>query len=648
MTITSTPSEIAYAGDGVSTVFTIPFAFDTTADLKVTKTDSSGNISVLTTGFSVSGGAGSTGSLTLTSALAVGYTLTILDDPERIQDADYVSNDAFPAESHEKALDHGVRLSKRLWQLVQRCIRTQDGDPITGAGMTLGTVDNRKGKYLFFNAVTGAIEYATAIIGSTLSQSIIGQFLNPQTDAEAAAGVTPTNYSYAPGPLLDARRYGVVADGVTDNATALANFSAVLKQTPGTIGVLPAGVINCSSLTAFPFNSTVGITLQSGSALNGTKLVYTGVGTGNFIDARSSFGFSLRYISVYHSNSGFTGNLISFGHDGSANDSQHGLLSRCSFGASSAIYTAVGIQLDQATLITVENCDFGALNKCISGQNSAGGSYSVAIRIRDCQFAGYGSYAIYYGGTGWKITGNNFQANKDGLVEVFAANASTPCDTFQFSANTVLDATGASVVLVMYGSAGMDISGNLVGCGGGGAVFLQANGIIQGLSMRANHIQQGNIGIQAANVAHVGWTINGNYFDTITTPVDHPEYVTGINLEGNTPDIQGRNFQQRIAVTYSASMTIDASKGNQFDIIAINGTAFTINAPTNPVNGQRITIRIVNGAGLALGAVTWNAIFKMSAWTQPAANFNRSIDFVYIGAFSLWYQVSQTGVDVPN
>lgn len=97
---------------------------------------------------------------------------------------------------------------------------------------------------------------------------------------------------------------------------------------------------------------------------------------------------------------------------------------------------------------------------------------------------------------------------------------------------------------------------------------------------------------------------------------------------------------------YSASITIDAPTGNIFDITANNGVAFTINAPTNPQTGTRITIQIRNTSGGALGAVTWNAVFKMSAWTQPANGFSRSIEFFYNG--SNWVQCSQTGVDVPN
>lgn len=244
MTITATESEISYAGNGVTVAFAIPFAFDTSSDLKVTSTDSIGTISELTTGWATSGGAGSTGTLTFTTAPASGVTITILDDPDITQPTDYTNNDAFPAESHEIALDRQTRISKRLYQYIKHCLRTADGDPIDGDAMVLGSVSTRKGKYLFFNAVTGAIEYAVALATTTLSQSIIGQLLNPQTANESAAGVTPTNYWYAEG---NAKRYGATGDGVTNDTTALSNWLSVAVRCG--FGYLPKGTYKATTLT---------------------------------------------------------------------------------------------------------------------------------------------------------------------------------------------------------------------------------------------------------------------------------------------------------------------------------------------------------------------------------------------------------------
>jgi hypothetical protein len=115
--------------------------------------------------------------------------------------------------------------------------------------------------------------------------------------------------------------------------------------------------------------------------------------------------------------------------------------------------------------------------------------------------------------------------------------------------------------------------------------------------------------------------------------------------------ILGRRLALRDAtVTYSASMTPDSSLGQRQVITATNGTAFTINAPANPPAaapfGQRMTITLRNTSGGALGAATWNAAYRMAAWTNPATGFSRSVDFVYDG--TSWVEVGRTPGDVPN
>lgn len=101
-----------------------------------------------------------------------------------------------------------------------------------------------------------------------------------------------------------------------------------------------------------------------------------------------------------------------------------------------------------------------------------------------------------------------------------------------------------------------------------------------------------------------------------------------------------------VTITYSASMTPDARAGMTQVITATNATAFTINAPTNPASGQKLTIKIRNTSGGALGAVTWNAVFKMATWTSPATANSRSITFHYDG--TNWVEESRCTTDVPN
>lgn len=100
------------------------------------------------------------------------------------------------------------------------------------------------------------------------------------------------------------------------------------------------------------------------------------------------------------------------------------------------------------------------------------------------------------------------------------------------------------------------------------------------------------------------------------------------------------------SITYSASMTPDFFVANEPIVTANNGTAFTINAPLNPFHGQISRFTIRNAAGGALGVATWNAAFKMTAWTQPANGFSRSIEFRYDGAN--YIEINRSAADVPN
>jgi hypothetical protein len=106
------------------------------------------------------------------------------------------------------------------------------------------------------------------------------------------------------------------------------------------------------------------------------------------------------------------------------------------------------------------------------------------------------------------------------------------------------------------------------------------------------------------------------------------------------------NEPREITLTYSASIDTNAALGDLFQITATNGTSFNITAPTNATFGKRISYRIKNAAGGALGEIIWSGAFKLAAWTQPANGFSRSITYEYDG--TSWVEVSRTSADVPN
>lgn len=81
-------------------------------------------------------------------------------------------------------------------------------------------------------------------------------------------------------------------------------------------------------------------------------------------------------------------------------------------------------------------------------------------------------------------------------------------------------------------------------------------------------------------------------------------------------------------VAASSSASINASLSNVF-VITFTGAAVTINAPTNPLPGQKMYLKLVNNAAGGVSAFTWNAIYKFRASenVQPTQT-NGALDLV--------------------
>jgi hypothetical protein len=85
---------------------------------------------VLDTDFTVSGGSGSGGTLTATTAPATGGTLTIYRDIPFTQEDDYVEDDPLPAETLEGGFDRAVMRDQQLQDQVDRAVGLSPAAPI--------------------------------------------------------------------------------------------------------------------------------------------------------------------------------------------------------------------------------------------------------------------------------------------------------------------------------------------------------------------------------------------------------------------------------------------------------------------------------------------------------------------------------------
>lgn len=133
MTVSSQNSRIEQLGDGTTTAFAVNFYFLENSDLKVFV---NGVLQTITTNYTVTGaGNPAGGTVTFVSAPANGVEVVIFRDPAITQGLDYIDNDPFPAESHERGLDKLTMIAQRAKDLVSRALRL--GDSVVGVSTEL-------------------------------------------------------------------------------------------------------------------------------------------------------------------------------------------------------------------------------------------------------------------------------------------------------------------------------------------------------------------------------------------------------------------------------------------------------------------------------------------------------------------------------
>jgi hypothetical protein len=115
-TVPSAVTRAAYVGNDVTTVFSAPFNFFDDSDLKVilvNDTTAVETLQVLTTNYTVTGGGGSSGSVTMLVAPPTGTTLVIERNIPFTQAIDLEPNDPFPAEVTEEGFDRATMLAQQ-------------------------------------------------------------------------------------------------------------------------------------------------------------------------------------------------------------------------------------------------------------------------------------------------------------------------------------------------------------------------------------------------------------------------------------------------------------------------------------------------------------------------------------------------------
>lgn len=353
---------------------------------------------------------------------------------------------------------------------------------------------------------------------SILSQAVIGGLLYPITTAETSAGVTPSNYAYEPG---DVRRYGA-STALSDNSSAVQDAISVCSSAGGGVVTFPYGEFTFTSGIDLSGEHCIVIQGVGGRTVgghhNGTTIKYTGTAA-RFADLRTSFGCYFQDVQLVWSSASFTGYMVDFAH-ATSSDSAYGGLKNCLVGSYDGTLTnGVGVNADQAIILTFDNCLFDSGDAAIDGQDPDGGSYSNVIKVKDCTFANTGSVPIRYLGESWSITGCTFEPRDGGAATGVAGALLTTSDTpvkgLNFAGNWLGDvATGTSTWLTLYGS-GIHIHGGnrFGGTAGANAISLNAT---SGVVVEGNSFTQFAAAVAFETATCTNFIEQGNAFSSVT------------------------------------------------------------------------------------------------------------------------------------
>ena len=213
MTVGALSPSKSYLENGVTTVFAVPFRYLAADDLVVSRV-TAGVESLLTYGVDWSATDGPTdagGTLTLGASVS-GATLKIRRSTPRQQQTDYTTGDAFPADSHEQALDRLTLIAQELG------VSQDDLDGralLVPAGETIGdlpAVAVRMNKGLGFDAAGAPVAIEVPATAQAAAEAAAVAALAAQIATEAARDAALAAYDQFDDRYLGSKTANPVVD----------------------------------------------------------------------------------------------------------------------------------------------------------------------------------------------------------------------------------------------------------------------------------------------------------------------------------------------------------------------------------------------------------------------------------------------------
>jgi len=145
----------------------------------------SGTLKTIGTDYSVTGvGVAAGGNVSFVVAPSTGASVLLTKDGvEFTQGTDYVANDAFPAESHEDALDKLTNIAQKIWDYTRRSVKLA----ITSTLTDLELPTPEASKYIGWNATADGLENLSLVALGAISDAAYNS-----TTWDGETGIAPS------------------------------------------------------------------------------------------------------------------------------------------------------------------------------------------------------------------------------------------------------------------------------------------------------------------------------------------------------------------------------------------------------------------------------------------------------------------------
>jgi len=577
----------AVAQGATQTSFAVPFEFFDNADLNVFV---DGTLKTITTHYTVSGGDGSTGTVSISvTGITGGSTVVITRDIALERTTDFPVSGAFNIVALNTELDRIVAIAADLEDQSNRALQLTDFD--AAVSLVLPDVDTRKGKTLAFNASTGAVEAGPSITDvQTVSAASadIALLANIQDGTTATNAITTvasnnTNINTVAGNNSNI----TTVAGNNSNVTAVAGISSNVTTVAGKASEI-ATVASKASLLTSDFISDLN-TLTTDVIADLNTLATSSIVAD--LDALAASGVLTNIATL--SASAVVADMALLGTSDAVSD-MNTLASSANVTAMNTLGTSANVTAMSNVSGAIANVNTVATN--ISGVNSFAERYRVAssdpsssLDEGDLAYNSTSNVLKYYNGSAW--------------ISLSAGLASLAADTTpQLGGN--LDMNGQDIVTTS--NADIDLAPN-----GTGRVVVKGN------------TNQGSIVLNCENNSH-GITIqSAPHSASATYTVKLPNslgltsasaFVTA-DANGVVGFDNGTTEESTVVSSSSNAATINLRDGNVFTHTLSENVTYTFSNPAASGRASAFILKVVQDSSAR--TITWPTSVDWAAATAP-------------------------------